>query len=80
MQETARNSNLRMLFALHGTFALTGVVHAVGGALLPSLASTFHLNDGQSGLLFLLYFGGTSIGALLCRGSYARCMTLGCWR
>lgn len=66
-----------MLFALHGTFALTGVVHAVGGALLPSLASTFHLNDGQSGLLFLLYFGGTSIGALLCRGSYARCMTLG---
>jgi fucose permease len=65
------------LAVLHPVFALTGVLHAVGGALLPSLAARFHLSDSTSGLLFLLYFAGTSIGALLCRGSYARLMTLG---
>lgn len=45
--------------------------------MLPSLASRFHLADSASGLLFLLYFGGTSLGALLCRTSYARLMTIG---
>ena len=45
--------------------------------MLPSLATRFHLTDSASGLLFLLYFGGTSIGALLCRGGYARMMTIG---
>ena len=62
---------------LHPVFALTGVLHAVGGPLLPSLAATFHLNDSRSGLLFMLYFGGTSLGALLCRVRYARTMALG---
>jgi fucose permease len=62
---------------LHPVFALTGVLHAVGGPLLPSLASHFHLNDSQSGLLFLLYFAGTSLGAILCRGNYARNLALG---
>jgi MFS transporter, FHS family, glucose/mannose:H+ symporter len=52
-------------------------MHAIGGPLLPSLVATFHLNDSQSGLLFLLYFSGSSMGALLCRGNYARAMTLG---
>lgn len=49
----------------------------VGGALLPSLSSRFHLSDSNSGLLFLLYFAGTSVGALLCRGNYARTMAFG---
>lgn len=62
---------------LHPVFALTGVLHTVGGAILPSLAARFHLSDSTSGLLFLLYFAGTSIGALLCRGNYARLMTIG---
>ncbi len=62
---------------LHPAFALTGVLQAVGGPLLPSLAATFHMNDSRSGLLFLLYFGGTSLGALFCRAKYARTMTLG---
>jgi fucose permease len=66
-----------MLAVLHPVFALTGVLHAVGGAILPSLAARFHLSDSASGLLFLLYFAGTSIGALLCRGNYARLMTTG---
>jgi FHS family glucose/mannose:H+ symporter-like MFS transporter len=72
-----RSSSVRTLALLHPVFALTGVLHAVGGALLPSLALRFHLSDSTSGLLFLLYFAGTSLGALLCRGSYARLITIG---
>lgn len=73
----SRPSSRRTLAVLHPAFALTGVLHTVGGAILPSLAARFHLRDSTSGLLFLLYFGGTSIGALLCRGNYARLMTWG---
>lgn len=58
-------------------FALTGILHVVGGALLPSIAMRFHLSDSDSGILFLLYYAGTSIGALLCRWNYARTITLG---
>lgn len=70
-------SSRRTLAVLHPVFALTGVLHAVGGALVPSIAARFHLSDSTSGLLFLLYFGGTSIGALLCRSRYARLMIVG---
>ncbi len=72
-----RESTRRTLVVLHPVFALTGVMHAIGGPLLPSLVATFHLDDRQSGLLFLLYFGGTSLGALLCRANYARAMAIG---
>ena len=72
-----RLSSVRTLAILHPVFALTGVLHTVGGALLPSLVARFHLSDSNSGLLFLLYFAGTSLGALLCRGSYARLITIG---
>lgn len=77
MSSSSKDSSGQTLAVLYPAFALTGVVHALGGPLLPSLASTFHLNDNQSGLLFLLYFGGTSLGALLCRANYARSMALG---
>jgi MFS transporter, FHS family, glucose/mannose:H+ symporter len=70
-------SSNRTLAVLHPVFALTGVLHVVGGALLPSLSARFHLSDSDSGLLFLLYFAGTSIGALLCRRNYARTLTVG---
>ena len=73
-----KTSPARTLAILHPVFALTGVLHAVGGALLPSIAARFHLSDSTSGLLFLLYFAGTSLGALLCRGNYARLITIGC--
>jgi len=65
------------LVVLHLVFALTGILHVVGGALLPSIAIRFHLSDSDSGILFLLYYAGTSIGALLCRWNYARTITLG---
>lgn len=77
MSADVNRSSTRMVAVLHPVFALTGVLHVVGGALLPSLSARFHLSDAQAGLLFFLYFAGTSIGALLCRGNYARAMILG---
>lgn len=77
MPSDATRSTGSTLALLHPVFALTGVVHAIGGSLLPALARTFHLTDGQSGLLFFLYFAGSSIGALLCRQPYARTMAVG---
>ena len=73
----ARRSDAATLGVVHAGFALTGVLHAIGGALLPSIAQAFHLADRQSGLLFFLYFGGTALGALLCVGRYARLMAAG---
>jgi FHS family L-fucose permease-like MFS transporter len=65
------------LAVLHPAFALTGICHAIGGPLLPSLAPAFHLNDSQAGLLLFCYFGGTSLGALLCGPRHARTLTFG---
>jgi fucose permease len=62
---------------LHPAFALTGVVHSIGGPLLPSLASVFLLSDSQSGSLFFAYYAGTSLGALLCGRRHARTITFG---
>ncbi|HUD56520.1 MAG TPA: MFS transporter [Terracidiphilus sp.] len=77
MQSDARHSSAQTLTLLHPVFLLTGILHAIGGPLLPSVASAFHLNDSQSGLLFLLYFAGSSLGAVLCIGSYARIIVVG---
>ena len=70
-------SSARMLAVLHPLFALTGVVHCIGGPLLPSLAPAFHLNDSQAGFLFLAYYAGTSLGALLCGRNHARTLSAG---
>ncbi len=67
----------RTVAVLHPAFALTGVLQAIGGALLPALALTFHLRDSDSGLLFLLYFAGTSAGPFFFRARYVRTMVLG---
>ena len=72
-----RSVSSRTLPVLHPAFALTGVFHAIGGPLLPSLAAQFHLTDVESGTLFLAYYAGTSLGALLCGRNYARSITLG---
>ena len=66
-----------MLVVLHPVFALTGVLHSIGGPLLPSLAATFFLTDSQSGFLFFAYFAGTSLGALLCGRNLARSIAIG---
>jgi fucose permease len=62
---------------LHAAFGLTGVLHAIGGALLPALAGSLGLSDSRSGALFLCYYLGTPLGALVCVGRYARLMTVG---
>jgi fucose permease len=77
MVQRPLRSLARTLVVLHAAFALTGILHAAVGALVPSIAMSFHLGDRDSALLFLLYYGGTSIGALLCRWNYARTITLG---
>ena len=77
MQDHSPQTSRRTRTTLHAVFALTGFVHAIGGPLLPSLNRTFHLTDSEAGLLFLVYFGGSSIGALFCRGNYTRAMTAG---
>lgn len=72
-----RRSPARTLAVLHPAFALTGICHAIGGPLLPSLAPAFHLNDSQAGALLFSYYAGTSIGALLCGRRHARMLSLG---
>ena len=65
-------SHRSMLFVLHPVFALTGVADAIAGPMLPSLARVFHLSDSESGVLLFSLFAGMAVGALLCRGNYAR--------
>jgi fucose permease len=65
------------LAVLHPAFALTGICHSMCGPLLPALASTFHLNDRQTGVLLALYFAGTSAGALLCGRRHSRTLVVG---
>lgn len=77
MQSRAEASGWKTQVVLHPAFALTGLAHVVGGAVMPSIAATFHLSDSRSGMLFLLYFGGSALGALLCRGNYARDIWIG---
>ncbi|MGP8225587.1 MAG: MFS transporter, partial [Terracidiphilus sp.] len=62
---------------LHPVFALTGVADAISGPILPSLARAFHLSDSESGVLLFSLFAGMAVGALLCRGNYARILTRG---
>jgi fucose permease len=58
-------------------FAATGVGVALPGALLPALIERWRLGDAQSGLLFLVSFLGSSVGALLVRGSLRLRLILG---
>lgn len=58
-------------------FAATGVGVALPGALLPALIERWHLGDAESGLLFLMSFLGSSVGALLVRDSLRLRLALG---
>ncbi len=73
MRSDARHSSAQTLTVLHPVFLLTGVLHAIGGPLLPSVASAFHLNDSQSGFLFLLYFAGSSLALCSASGDRSHC-------
>jgi FHS family glucose/mannose:H+ symporter-like MFS transporter len=62
---------------LYVGFAATGVGVALPGVLLPSLLLRWHLGFEQGGRLFLLAWIGSSIGALLTRGSLRTTLALG---
>ncbi len=47
------------------------------GALLPVMLLRWHLRDEQGGRLFLLAWIGSSLGALLVRGSLRTAMLVG---
>ena len=50
-------------------FLLTGVGTALLGATLPVLLKQWNMSDRTGGILLLLSWGGSTSGALLCRGS-----------
>jgi fucose permease len=58
-------------------FAATGVGVALPGALLPALLMRWHLQDEQGGRLFLMAWIGSSLGALLVRGSMRKSLLRG---
>ena len=62
---------------LYLAFAGTGIGVALPGAILPTLLLRWHLSDEQAGRLFLMAWIGSSLGALLVRGSLCRLLLLG---
>ncbi len=62
---------------IYTAFAATGAGVALPGALLPALLFRWHLKDEQGGLLFLMAWIGSSVGALLVRGSLRMFLILG---
>lgn len=62
---------------LYVAFAGTGIGVALPGALLPTLMTRWHLGDEQGGRLFLMAWLGSSLGALLVRGSLRTVLVLG---
>jgi MFS transporter, FHS family, glucose/mannose:H+ symporter len=69
--------SLRAAIPLYLGFAATGVGVALPGALLPAMLLRWHLQDEQAGRLFLLAWIGSSLGALLVRGSLRRTLLVG---
>jgi hypothetical protein len=60
---------MKLRAPLYLGFAATGVGVALPGALLPAMLLRWHLEDRQGGQLFLMAWIGSSLGALLVRGS-----------
>ena len=59
-------------------FAACGLGVVLPGTLLPQLLVRWALNDQQAGILFFLFFIGSSGGAVLARGPLSRLIALGC--
>jgi MFS transporter, FHS family, glucose/mannose:H+ symporter len=68
-------------FATHiayGIFAACGLGVVLPGTLLPQLLVRWALNDQQAGILFFLFFVGSSGGSVLARGPLSRSIAMGC--
>jgi FHS family glucose/mannose:H+ symporter-like MFS transporter len=72
-----RSSRAFAVIPLYVGFAATGVGAALPGALLPALLLRWHLGDEQGGRLFLMAFIGSSLGALIVRGSLRKSLLFG---
>jgi FHS family glucose/mannose:H+ symporter-like MFS transporter len=59
-------------------FAATGIGVELPGTLLSSLLARWSLSDEQAGLLFFVFFVGSSCGAVLSRGVLSRSIARGC--
>lgn len=66
----------RRTSALYTLFGLTGVGLVLPGTLLPLLARHAGWQDGRSGLLFFLFFIGSTLGAFCARGMLGRMLVL----
>lgn len=62
---------------LYAGFAATGVSVAIPGAMMPWLLTRWSLDDAQVGILFFLFFLGSTSGAALTRGSMSRSIVRG---
>ena len=62
----------------YAIFIATGVGVVLPGTLLSTLLQRWSLNDQQAGLLFFLFFIGSSGGSLLARGRLSRSLAAGC--
>lgn len=55
---------------LYPGFALTGLGTTMLGCLLPTLISSWHINDARAGTLFAAQFAGAALGAALVTRNY----------
>ena len=77
-QGDARVSTLRRTWTVYAIFLASGVGCVLPGAILPLLLTRWHIGDAQAGLLFFLFFIGSTTGALLSRGPLKASIIRGC--
>jgi FHS family glucose/mannose:H+ symporter-like MFS transporter len=65
----ARGPSFARALPLSIAFLLTGVATALLGAVLPVMLKQWNMGDRTGGTLLLLAWGGSTSGALLCRGN-----------
>src|ERR1700729_2122961 len=78
IQSDVRASLRRATWIVYATTLATGVGVVLPGAMLPLLLTRWHLSDAQAGLLFFLFFIGSTSGAVLSRGSLPKSIARGC--
>lgn len=77
MQSAATRRSAAPTWLLYLTFGATGIGLVLPGTLLPLLLARWGINDAQAGVLFFLFFIGSTAGAPLARGVLPRTMAIG---
>ncbi|WP_263382354.1 MFS transporter [Granulicella arctica] len=75
---SSEKNRLAQAVSLYLGFTGTGICCALMGVLLPTLLSEWHLDDHAGGLIFLLIWVGSSIGALMVLNALRLSVALGC--